>query len=545
MSDGALIVGFLKCRNEIIREGNIYRCLHNMMDFCDDIFIACDASWDGTDEYIRKFIPEDHIIQIKPEDQDFRNELQVKQQLIELIHDHGPWSYIYWSDADEVLDKAGTENIRNFCRENLGSKWKAWAFHYQQLWVKSRWARTDDQFDDGWFIKLWRYNPDLAFNIIPGTHNSQFPHQLHGVLVSNQVDRAPYEVLHYGNYGNCLKWKCIQYSNGLGGVERHMNFENASYREIPLDKYPAGAEHALEPETLPTPYPPEFKEKLLKLNSLKNLKDYFCVTISAYNRADTLGRAIESVLNQTYQNFIVVVVDDGSTDNTKEVVRHYEELDPRVFYVQCLNHRGGVAVNEIACDIAINTAEFWTRLGSDDFWSLNKLEADFLAFQQGHEAIYGPFQSLNQVTNIYEEFGNPPIDYRVMKRGFEMGGFFAGWADFAVKTSILRKVKEKYGNYCDPQLINMEDALVNTRVCKLTNWVFRGYIDNQLVINPDYNSVEIRELVGRWGDLEYLKTRITPTGFWNKNPNGASANSSIYAIDRNMTTKIILLEKDM
>ena len=49
------------------------------------------------------------------------------------------------------------------------------------------------------------------------------------------------------------------------------------------------------------------------------------VVIPTYNRAHLLPRAIQSVLDQTYQDLEIVLVDDGSTDNTEEVIKDFKE----------------------------------------------------------------------------------------------------------------------------------------------------------------------------------------------------------------------------
>lgn len=53
------------------------------------------------------------------------------------------------------------------------------------------------------------------------------------------------------------------------------------------------------------------------------IKTSVSVIIPTYNRAHLVGRSIKSILNKTYQDFEIIVVDDGSTDNTEEVVKSF------------------------------------------------------------------------------------------------------------------------------------------------------------------------------------------------------------------------------
>ena len=50
------------------------------------------------------------------------------------------------------------------------------------------------------------------------------------------------------------------------------------------------------------------------------------VIIPTYNRANILGRSLNSVLNQTYQNYEILVIDDGSFDDTKKVIKQFSDL---------------------------------------------------------------------------------------------------------------------------------------------------------------------------------------------------------------------------
>ncbi len=50
------------------------------------------------------------------------------------------------------------------------------------------------------------------------------------------------------------------------------------------------------------------------------------VIIPTYNRAKLVKEAVQSALSQTYKNIEVIVIDDGSTDNTRDVLRHYDNI---------------------------------------------------------------------------------------------------------------------------------------------------------------------------------------------------------------------------
>ena len=70
----------------------------------------------------------------------------------------------------------------------------------------------------------------------------------------------------------------------------------------------------------------------------KNQQPIFSVILPTYNRAHLLGRAIHSVLAQTYQDFELIIIDDASSDNTQEVVEAFQ--DNRIVYIQ-RDHNGG------------------------------------------------------------------------------------------------------------------------------------------------------------------------------------------------------------
>lgn len=107
------------------------------------------------------------------------------------------------------------------------------------------------------------------------------------------------------------------------------------------------------------------------------------VVMTCYKYAQYLPYAIESVLNQTWQNVEVIMVNDGSPDNTDEVMQKYL-ADPRVKYLKQPNSGQTVAKNN---GIAAATGEFISFLDADDIWTLDKLERQMPLFEQPNVGI--------------------------------------------------------------------------------------------------------------------------------------------------------------
>src|SRR5690606_1176147 len=118
------------------------------------------------------------------------------------------------------------------------------------------------------------------------------------------------------------------------------------------------------------------------------------VITPTYNRADFIGEAVESVLAQTYPNFELVIIDDGSTDNTRDILEPYlKDSRIRLFHQQ--NQGQSVARNR---GLEEATGEFICFLDSDNAWFPEKLEKSLKAFDHNPESdvVYGDFVVIDE-----------------------------------------------------------------------------------------------------------------------------------------------------
>lgn len=94
------------------------------------------------------------------------------------------------------------------------------------------------------------------------------------------------------------------------------------------------------------------------------------VIIPTFNREKTLGKAIDSVLNQTYTDLELLVIDDCSTDNTEKLINSYN--DKRLKYIKLETNQGACYARNVG--IENSKGEYIAFQDSDDYWHENKLE---------------------------------------------------------------------------------------------------------------------------------------------------------------------------
>ena len=118
------------------------------------------------------------------------------------------------------------------------------------------------------------------------------------------------------------------------------------------------------------------------------MKKNVSVIIPTFNRAAFLPKTIQSVLDQTAQDFEIILVDDGSTDNTAEVL---DEFKDRLTYIKQTNQGPASARNT---GIKKSQGKFLAFVDSDDWWDKNKLTVQLARMEKNPEYLISHTQEI-------------------------------------------------------------------------------------------------------------------------------------------------------
>ena len=101
------------------------------------------------------------------------------------------------------------------------------------------------------------------------------------------------------------------------------------------------------------------------------------VLMPAYNSEKYIAEAIETILNQTFSDFEFIIINDGSTDKTAEIVNGYARADKRIKFINNNKNQGLIAVLNQGLDLC--RGEYIARMDSDDI-AINDRLSPLLAF---------------------------------------------------------------------------------------------------------------------------------------------------------------------
>ena len=105
------------------------------------------------------------------------------------------------------------------------------------------------------------------------------------------------------------------------------------------------------------------------------------VIMSVYNHQDYVADAIESILNQTHDNFEFIIINDGSTDNSLKIIKHYMNLDSRILLI---NQENSGLTKALNIGIKKSSGKYLARQDADDKSTPNRLESQINAIEK-HE----------------------------------------------------------------------------------------------------------------------------------------------------------------
>jgi len=195
---------------------------------------------------------------------------------------------------------------------------------------------------------------------------------------------------------------------------------------------------------------------------LSNVGPMVSIIIPTFNREFLLKQAIDSVLNQTFDDFEIIIVDNYSTDGTEEMVKKLE--DPRLKFAK-LERTGSVAASR-NLGIRLSQATWIAFLDSDDWWSHDKLEVVSNWFVPNVDLIYHPLQKVFQDTTMKNVRKPKPVKLRKpIYMNLLLYGNNIGLSSVVARKTVLEEVgcmRE------EPRFWAVEDYDTWLRVAKVT-----------------------------------------------------------------------------
>jgi glycosyltransferase involved in cell wall biosynthesis len=208
----------------------------------------------------------------------------------------------------------------------------------------------------------------------------------------------------------------------------------------------------------------------------------FSIIIPTYNRAGLITGTLNSVLNQTYQSFEIIIVDDGSTDNTENVLQPFLQQYSNIFYFKKNNEERGAARNYGTMRAM---GDYVTFLDSDDIFYPNHLQEAVNLIQQNNspEVFHLAYEIIRTDGSIVQKFNRPhgSLNLAIVRGGNVLS---------CMGVFIKRKIAAENPFVEDRELSGSEDYELWLRLAAKYEFAYSNTITSAITHHPGRSVLE-------------------------------------------------------
>jgi alpha-1,3-rhamnosyltransferase len=228
----------------------------------------------------------------------------------------------------------------------------------------------------------------------------------------------------------------------------------------------------------------------------KKIEPLVTILVPSYNHSKYISKCIESIISQTYDNFELIVIDDGSTDESVEILK---DLKIKYNFTLILQENKGISYTLNKCIKDLANGRYFTFCASDDYWVRDKLsiQVEFMTKNKFYPMCFGKAYIVNSKGDIIEDklginnhnFDNISFeDVFLLKRHPPVSYFF----DI--------KIFDEIGLYDESVLV--EDFYMNLKI--LSKYPI-GFIDDELFFYRVYDEeFKINSYLKRFNSMKYV-----------------------------------------
>lgn len=216
-------------------------------------------------------------------------------------------------------------------------------------------------------------------------------------------------------------------------------------------------------------------------------EEIFSIIMPAYNAEKTIVESIDSVLNQTFKDFKLYIIDDASNDTTVDIVKSFN--DERIILIKNEINSGVAETRNVG--IKLCAGKYISFIDSDDLWQESKLENQYYFLTNGKNVVCSNYSVFCDDGRKYERLNPEIISYRMMLKSNYIGNLTGaynaellgkfyqkaiGHEDYLMWLSIIRKAGLAYCIQKSLAKYRLSNTSVSSNKLRVIKWQWNIYV---------------------------------------------------------------------